>query len=87
MQDFCCHHHHHHEALNQHSDDCDVVPTGDTSSTSSHDSEVDAVVGQLTKLSTFDQFKQRLDPEGDTRSFVEHWIMHDHHHDDVHQDE
>ena len=58
----------------------------DALSTSSHDSDVDALLGQLTKLSTFDLVKQRLDPEADARSFVEHWIMNNHH-DDTHQEE
>ena len=59
----------------------------DASSTSSHDSDVEVLLGQLTKLSTFDLVKQRLDPEADARSFVEHWIMHNNHHDDMHQED
>lgn len=74
--DYCCHFHHihDHDDLSNHSDDLNRNHNGHDSS--SQESEMEALIGSLNRMPTFDLVKKRLEPEGDSRSFVSHWILH-----------
>lgn len=72
--DYCCHYHHIHD----HDDFSNISyqTNKDGQEADIQDSGIETLISALNKMSTFELVKQRLEPGGNSKSFVNHWIIH-----------